>query len=347
MNRISFLPVALAVLPQAIAQANIWAQCGGLGFTGATTATSTAKANIVANSAGKLYFGSATETHEFSDTAYLKLLSDNTLFGQITPINSTNWGDIVQSLAKRNGQLFRGHSCVGYDELPDWVTWTNFSADALESILQTHCSTVVIHAWDVVNEPLNDDGTLRSFVFSESLGASYITTALVAAHAADPAAKLYINEHNIEFAGPKSGALIDLVTSLKAAGTPIHGIGVEGHFTVGQLPSKAELIANFEAFTALGVEIAITELDIQMPEPAVAILQQRADYQTVIAACSAVAGCVGVTLYDYTDKYSWIQPEFVQFSFGIVIESNGAALPWDYNLIPKPAYDGIIAGFTD
>ncbi|KAJ7800324.1 endo-1,4-B-xylanase A [Mycena olivaceomarginata] len=368
------IPVSLvlALLPSAIALAPIWGQCGGRGFTGPTvcsagsvcyyenpffsncypTTTSTAKANTVAKSAaGKLYFGSATDVHELNDTAYIALLSDNTLFGQITLINSTTWiatesapgkfdftnGDIVAALAKKNGQLLRGQSCVGIDQLPGWVTAGIFSAAELQSILQTHCSTVVKHyagqvyltinidAWDVVNEPFNDDGTVRSFVFPDSLGISYITTALVAARAADPTAKLYINEYNIESAGNKSTAMINLVKSLKDAGTPIDSIGIQGHFTVAEVPSVDALIANFEAFT----------------------LGQQSDYQTVISACKAVAGCVGVTLWDYTDKYSWLQPTDTQSSFGTIISGSAAACPWDENLVPKVAYDGIIAGFTN
>jgi endo-1,4-beta-xylanase len=98
--------------------------------------------------------------------------------------------------------------------------------------------------------------------------------------------------------------MINLVKSLKAAGTPIDGVGIQGHLIVGEVPSKAALVANYEAFTALGIEIAITELDIRMtlPETPALLAQQKADYQTVISACKAVAGCVGVTIWDYTDK---------------------------------------------
>jgi endo-1,4-beta-xylanase len=142
--------------------------------------------------------------------------------------------------------------------------------------------------------------------------------------------------------------MINLVKSLKDAGTPIDGIGIQGHFTVAEVPSVDALIANFEAFTALGVEIAITELDIRVPLPKANfnVLQQQSDYQTVISACKAVAGCVGVTLWDYTDKvhlmpfvlcrtvivmiqYSWLQPTDTQFSFGTVISGSAAACPWD------------------
>jgi endo-1,4-beta-xylanase len=135
------------------------------------TATSTAALNTIAKAAGQLYFGSATDNPELTDTAYVKTLSDTTLFGQITPGNSMKWdateptrgtfqftqGDVVANLAKANGQLLRGHACVWHQQLPNWVTSGNFNATELTSIIATHCSTVVSHykgqayAWDVVN----------------------------------------------------------------------------------------------------------------------------------------------------------------------------------------------------
>lgn len=98
----------------------------------------------------------------------------------------------------------------------------------------------------------------------------------------------------------------NLVKSLQSAGTPIDGVGIEGHLIVGEVPSQATLVQNWEAFTALGVEISINELDIRMtlPSTAASLQQQENDYKTVISACVAVKGCVGMTLWDYTDKVS-------------------------------------------
>ncbi|KAG5340870.1 hypothetical protein C0989_000224 [Termitomyces sp. Mn162] len=169
------------------------------------------------------------------------------------------------------------------------------------------------------------------------MGESFVPVALRAARAADPDAKLYINDYNIEGTGAKSTAMANLVKSLKASGVPIDGIGVQAHLIVGQVP--ATLQTNLEQFAALGVEVAITELDIRMTLPETAALreQQQKDYQTVIAACKAVSACVGITIWDYTDKYSWVPGTF---------SGQGAACPWDSNLVKKPAYDGIVAGFT-
>ena len=176
-------------------------------------------------------------------------------------------------------------------------------------------------SWDVVNEPMNDDGTFRSDVFYDTLGETYIPIALQAAKAADPFAKLYINDYNIEGPSAKSTAYINLVKKLKAQRVPIDGIGVQAHLVVGQLPSGIK--ENLQAFTNLGVEVALTELDIRFatlpPSPA-DLQQQKKDYQTVIAACKEVPRCIGVTVWDWTDKYSWVPSTF---------PGQGAPCPWD------------------
>lgn len=96
--------------------------------------------------------------------------------------------------------------------------------------------------------------------------------------------------------------MVNLVKTLQAEGVPIDGVGIQAHLIVGELPSTLQ--ANMEQFTALGIEVAITELDIRMTLPSTAALlaQQSTDYATVITACKNVVGCIGVTIWDYTDK---------------------------------------------
>ena len=170
------------------------------------------------------------------------------------------------------------------------------------------------------SEPFNDDGTWRTDVFFNTLGESYVQIALNAARTADPNAKLYINDYNIEGPGAKATAMLNLVTSLKQQNVPLDGVGFQCHFIVGELPQG--LAANWERFTALGLEMAVTELDIRMTLPSTPALlaQQKTDYNTVISACMSVDGCVGVTVWDWTDKYSWVPSTF---------SGQGAACPWD------------------
>jgi endo-1,4-beta-xylanase len=194
------------------------------------------------------------------------------------------------------------------------------------------------HAADT--EPFNEDGTFGADVFLNTLGPDYIPLTLEAAKSADPNAKLqvsfpysrtgsslsakrcprYINDFNIEGSGVKATAMMNLVECLQAQGTPIDGIGMQCHFIVGEVPTTLQ--SNMAAFTALGVEVAITELDIRLTLPTTDALltQQEADYQTVVSACRNTAGCVGITLWDFTDKFSWVPGAFAGM---------GAACPWD------------------
>jgi len=96
--------------------------------------------------------------------------------------------------------------------------------------------------------------------------------------------------------------MANLIQSLKTQNVPVDGIGVQAHLIVGQVPSTLQ--QNLQNFANLGVEVAITELDIRMTLPATSALlaQQQRDYQTVIEACKAVSACVGVTVWDWTDK---------------------------------------------
>ncbi|KAI1787785.1 endo-beta-1,4-glucanase [Ganoderma leucocontextum] len=295
--------------------------------------------NAAARSAGKLYFGTATNNYELDDTAYVAILDDSAMFGQLTPAKAMKWnhtepergvftweeGDQIVALARQGGKLMRGHNCVWYNEIPDWVTNTTWTAPELAEIVQEHCFNIVRHwagqIWDVINEPFNDDGTWRETIWYNTLNTSYIPLALHAARRADPHAKLYINEYNTTGPGPKASAL-------------------KAHESVGEVPPLADVKRNLAEFAALGVEVAITELDVRFatlpPEPdAAGLAQQRRDFETIVRACREVEGCVGLTVWDWTDKYSWVPASF---------PGEGDACPFDADLEPKPAYYGIVDG---
>nr|BBC47920.1 xylanase [Penicillium sp.] len=304
---------------------------------------------------GKKYFGTATDNPELTDTAYVAQLNNTQDFGQITPGNSQKWdatepsqntftftnGDVIADLAEANGQKLRCHNLVWYEQLPSWVssgTWTNAT---LLAAMKNHITNVVTHykgqcyAWDVVNEGLNDDGTYRDNIFYQYIGEAYIPIAFATAAAADPSVKLYYNDYNIESAGAKSTAAQNIVKLVKSYGVKIDGVGLQSHFIVGSTPSQSAQASNMAAFTALGVEVAITELDIRMTLPSTDALlaQQKTDYASTVAACAQTSGCVGITIWDWTDKYSWVPNTF---------SGQGAACPWDANLVKKPAYTGIL-----
>lgn len=117
---------------------------------------------------------------------------------------------------------------------------------------------------------------------------------------------------------------------LKAKGVPIDGIGAQSHLIVGGLSDSMEEVWRTWS-DDLDVEVAITELDIRLtlPETAENLQQQADDYTSVVKACMNVKKCVGITLWQFTDKYSWVPDVFT---------GQGAATPWSEALEKKPAY---------
>ncbi|GFF30823.1 endo-1,4-beta-xylanase [Aspergillus udagawae] len=313
--------------------------------------------NTAAKAKGLKYFGSATDNPELTDTTYVAQLSNTDDFGQITPGNSMKWdstepsrnsfsfanGDAVVNLATKNGQMMRCHTLVWHNQLPNWVSSGSWTNATLLAAMKNHITNVVTHykgkcyAWDVVNEALNEDGTFRNSIFYQTIGEAYIPIAFATAAAADPSVKLYYNDYNIEYSGAKATAAQNIVKMIKAYGAKIDGVGLQAHFIVGSTPSQSDLTTVLKGYTALGVEVAYTELDIrmQLPSTDAKLAQQSNDFQGVAAACVSTAGCVGVTIWDWTDKYSWVPGVFSGY---------GAALPWNENYVKKPAYNGLMAG---
>lgn len=120
----------------------------------------------------------------------------------------------------------------------------------------------------------------------------------------DPSA-VYNLDYNIEWTGSKSDAMYNLSVSLLAQKAPLHGIGFESHLIVNEF--YRTFVDNFERFGALGLEIAITELDIRflLPSTDTLLAEQAENYAYVVNSCLAVSACIGITTWDTSDDYSW------------------------------------------
>ncbi|GKT51957.1 endo-1,4-beta-xylanase 1 [Colletotrichum spaethianum] len=315
--------------------------------------SSAAGLHELAVKAGKKYFGTATDNGELSDSAYTSITKDANLFGQMTPGNGQKWdyveatqgiftysyADVVPDFAKKNGQILRCHTLLYRAQTPSWVTNGKWTKAQMTSVITTHINNVVGHykgecyAWDVANEAIDDDGNYRQdTAFYNVLGLDYMTLAFNTAHAADPAAKLYYNDYNIENVNAKQQKTLELVRFIQESGAPIHGVGMQGHFIVGSMPSQEDLETAANQYTALGVEVAYTEFDVKftsLPYTAAGLKSQGDAYAAVIKACLNVEGCVGWTIWDWTDKYSWVPGTF---------PGQGGACLWNSNFEPKPAY---------
>jgi endo-1,4-beta-xylanase len=187
-----------------------------------------------------------------------------------------------------------------------------------------------IYAWDVVNEAFNEDGTLRDTIWLRQLGPGYIAKAFRWAHEADPHAKLYYNDYNLESIGPKSDAAYALVQDLRRQGVRIDGVGFQGHLGL-QYSYPDTLGDNLKRFAALGVDVAITEADVRMILPVTPekLAIQAEQFAAMLDSCQAVRRCVSFTVWGFDDLHSWVPSVF---------DGEGAATPFDESYRPKPAY---------
>lgn len=164
-----------------------------------------------------------------------------------------------------------GHTLIWHSQLAPFVS-SIISSDSLLLFMTSHINTVAgryagrINSWDVVNEALNEDGSLRNSVFLQKLGEDYIRKAFELTARADPKAELYYNDYNIEQPLKRAG-VITLVKKLKASGTRIDGVGIQGHWSINNVPLQ-DIENSIIAFAALGVKISFTELDLTvLPNP--------------------------------------------------------------------------------
>lgn len=256
-----------------------------------------------------------------------------------------NWGpaDDLVAFARANRQKVRGHTLVWHNQLPGWLTQGvadgSITAGELRGILRQHILDEVgryrgqIQQWDVVNEVIDDNANLRDTIFLQQLGPGYIADAFRWAHKADPTAKLYLNDYNVEGISAKSTAYYELAKQLLAEGVPVHGMGIQGHLGVqyGFYPAS-NVAANLKRFEGLGLETAVTEADVRMimPTDNAKLQAQAQGYSTLITGCLLVKRCRSFTVWGFTDKYSWVPGFF---------DGEGAANLLDEQFQAKPAYD--------
>lgn len=287
------------------------------------------------------YFGTAVAASHLGESDYAATLDRE--FSSVTPENEMKWdatepsrgsftftsADRIVDHAQSQGMDVRGHTLVWHSQLPSWVS--PLGAQDLRTAMNAHINGLMghykgeIHSWDVVNEAFQDGGSgaRRSSPFQDKLGDGFIEEAFRTARAADPAAKLCYNDYNTDGVNAKSNAVYDMVKDFKSRGVPIDCVGFQSHFNSNS-PVPSDYRHNLQRFADLGVDVQITELDIEGSGSA-----QAADYTKVVEACLAVSRCTGMTVWGVTDKYSW--------------RSGGTPLLFDGDYNEKPAYGAVLS----
>lgn len=214
--------------------------------------------------------------------------------------------DAMIELAEENDMFVVGHTLVWHSQTPDWVFYDDYgellSREALLERMSDHIQTIVgrykgrVHGWDVVNEAIVDDGSMRDTYWYQIIGDDYLAKAFEFTHEADPDAELYYNDYSLEIPAKREGA-IRLVESLQDQGAPITGIGTQGHFSL-DWPTLENIERTIVDFAALRIDVMITEVDID-------VLPQAFDYMGADVN-------VSVELQDELNPYSGGLPDSVQ-----------------------------------
>jgi endo-1,4-beta-xylanase len=256
--------------------------------------------------------------------------------------------DQVVGFAETHRMKVRGHTLVWGGSNPAWLTSEPFTAEQLNQLLQEHITKVVtryqgkVFAWDVVNEAFDERGVLRPSLWHDQPGigfagksTAYIEQVFRWANAADPQALLFYNDNGGEAINAKSDAIYAMVKDFKQRGVPIDGVGMQMHLFDLQADFDS-IDANIARFTALDVQVQITEMDVAVPLDATGhaspadLARQAEIYGRIAAACLAHPGCTAIQTWGFTDKYSWIGSKTKR--------AKGQALLFDRNYVPKPAY---------
>lgn len=274
--------------------------------------------------------------------------------------NRYNWepADRIVDFAQQHGLRVRGHALCWHEQTPPWLftdaQGDTVSKEVLLQRLKDHITAVAgrykgkIYAWDVVNEAVADesDRVYRRSAWYNICGEEFIAKAFEYAHAADPDALLFYNDYNA-VRPEKVERIYTLVKRLVDAGVPIHGVGIQGHWSIFE-PSEAELRAAIDKYKSLGLQVQITELDVSIyrwekfrrerrpdesdvftPELEQKQLEKYAmffrvfrDYQDVLTS---------VTFWNISDRHSWLD------NYPVRGRKNYPLL-FDQELKPKKAY---------
>ena len=303
-----------------------------------------------------IHIGSAADPQYLAQSDYATTLGQQ--FSQLEPENDMKFGPIqpgpttynfppadqLAAFAAANNMVVRGHTLVWHQQNPAWLTGGNYSPSQLSAILLDHINTVVghygaqVYAWDVVNEAFNDDGTIRSTIWSDSpgiglSGTAYIEQAFGWAHDANPKALLFYNDYSNAGISAKSNAIYAMAQDFVSRRVPFNGIGMQMHLTAANTDLSG-IEPNIKRIVDLGLQVQFTEMDVRLPvdssgnASAADLATEAQIYQSATAICLKYALCTAIQTWGFTDKYSWIPGTYPGF---------GAALEFDRNYQPKPA----------
>ncbi len=337
---------------------------------------------------GDFLIGAAINATQFSssnkENCEVQLILKH--FNSTTPENALKWeaihpesnrynfapADRYVAFGMEHHMFIIGHNLIWHNQTPRWVFEDNegnpVNRETLIKRMREHIFTVVgrykgrIKGWDVVNEAVDDDGSLRQSRWLKIIGEDYLVKAYQFAHEADPDAQLYYNEYSIENTAKGVGA-VALIKKLQAAGIPIAAVGIQGHYKMNW-PTRQELGQTIDRFSQLGIKVMITELDVDvLPAASRSVsadvsqtFQSRAELNPYTNGLpDSVQQALARRYADLFSEFLLHRAQISRVTFWGVTDANSWLNSWpvrsrvDYPLLfdrqcrPKPAFDAVIA----
>jgi endo-1,4-beta-xylanase len=232
-----------------------------------------------------------------------------------------SWGsaDNIVNWAIQNDMQVKGHTLVWHNQLPGWMSSMS-GATQVEQAIRRHIENVMghfkdrVHTWDVVNEAVitdSDTGVgnprMRPSVFFNALGVNFLDLAFEIAHEQDPDAKLYYNDYSIDALNDKADFVYEMIKGMVERGVPIDGVGFQMHIgPPNNEAGGADVAANLKRFSELGLEVLISEMDVNRCGGVVTEAEQLTYYHDIVEACFQLPKCVGITFWGINDGRSWL-----------------------------------------
>ena len=288
-----------------------------------TTIPSTGTTTLRQEAAKKgILFGSgAINPTYLNDSQFAAVLAKQ--FNSLSPENELKWSEInptpghynwdtidrLVAFAKDNNMAVKGHGLISGALSPDYLLNIT-DPTALRAAMTAHFDAIMhryngkVDRWDVVTEALMTMGgglNTENF-FYKVLGPGYVEDAFRIARAADPNAKLFLNENQVEALPGKRQELYNLVSGLLAKDVPIDGIALQMHVTI--VPPVPGVITDMVAsYQALGLEVAIAEMDVHTYNAT-----SQTDIYGAVIDEALNAGINDISFWGFTDKhaYTWL-----------------------------------------
>jgi endo-1,4-beta-xylanase len=295
-----------------------------------------------AGSLDRLFVYQRLATRHFNSVTPENIFKPTFLHPAPTQYDWTQANQLV-AFCHANHQRLHGHTLIWHQQLPSWMNTFSGSPAQWEALFRDHIQTICRHfrgqvsSWDVVNEAFEADGTLRRTLWSQHVGGSYLEKAFRYAHEADPNARLFYNDYDLESNPVKRRAVLAWLQTMRQRGVPVHGLGLQMHISIAH-PDNTQVADALHEVQQTGLQIHLSEIDVALNPLGgaltltPALLQRQADKLAFLVRTYQElprSQQFGLTFWGLSDRTTWQRSYYQRDDYPLL---------FDDNYLPKPAF---------